>query len=284
MITPLTQNNDICYLYPPLTPLVLQLRTFTKISVSMCQEFCTKLMRNSPWPKRMGGGKSNMPCPNLHKWSAAEKALQIHILRIQRIAIQYRLSFCRVLLQYLLYLVCKKSNTLQPNRVSEGGLSKSVKYKLNLDKIRPAMQLSLFCSLKYLHSPCHFLPSFHATWSRIYFQAEIVNYVHCAAASHTLYITESSLPALYCWEYFCKNFSCSMGISLHPQWEKQFNVMMLVSFILVLLALFRLEAVFWGPNGHQTRLDFLAMTHNPCQAGILNRKDHWENNPTLNLK
>lgn len=60
------------------------------------------------------------------------------------------------------------------------------------------MQLSLFCSLKYLHSPCLSVPSFHATWSKIYFQAEIVNYDHGAAASQTLYITESSLPAVYC--------------------------------------------------------------------------------------
>lgn len=65
MITPLTQNNDIYYLYAPLTPLVLQLRTFTKISVSMCQEFCTKLMRNSPWPKRMAGGEKQHALPKL---------------------------------------------------------------------------------------------------------------------------------------------------------------------------------------------------------------------------
>lgn len=60
------------------------------------------------------------------------------------------------------------------------------------------MQLSLFCFLKYLHSPCLSLPSFHATWSKIYFQAEVVNYGHSAVASQTLYITESSLPAMYC--------------------------------------------------------------------------------------
>lgn len=48
MITLLTQKNDICYLYVPLTPLVLQLETFTKIRASVCHEFCTKLMRNSP--------------------------------------------------------------------------------------------------------------------------------------------------------------------------------------------------------------------------------------------
>lgn len=60
------------------------------------------------------------------------------------------------------------------------------------------MQLSLLCSLKYLHFPCLFLPSFYATWSKIYFQAEVVNYGHGAATSQTLYITESPLPAMCC--------------------------------------------------------------------------------------
>lgn len=48
MIPPLTQNNDIYYFYAPLTPLVLQLKTFIKIRASACREFRTKLMRNSP--------------------------------------------------------------------------------------------------------------------------------------------------------------------------------------------------------------------------------------------
>lgn len=41
---------------------------------------------------------------------------------------------------------------------------------------------------------------------------------------------------------------------------------------LFLFALFRLEDVFWGHKGCQTRVDFLAMTRNPCQAAVLNRK------------
>lgn len=41
---------------------------------------------------------------------------------------------------------------------------------------------------------------------------------------------------------------------------------------LFLFALFRLEDVFRGRNGCQTRVDFLAMTCKPCQAGVLNRK------------
>lgn len=73
------------------------------------------------------------------------------------------------------------------------------------------MQLFLFCSLKYLHSPCLFLPSFHATWSRIYFQAEVVNYVHCAAASRTLYITEAPYQQCIAKTVFAKTSSTPWG-------------------------------------------------------------------------
>jgi len=44
-----------------------------------------------------------------------------------------------------------------------------------------------------------------------------------------------------------------------------------VYLFLFLLALFRLKDAFQGPFGCQTRVDFLLLTHNPCQARILNR-------------
>lgn len=57
-----------------------------------------------------------------------------------------------------------------------------------------------------------------------------------------------------------------MGISLHHYKARSCSILWCLCrylFSLFLLALFRLWDVFGGPKGHQIRVVFLAMMHNP---------------------
>lgn len=185
----------------------------------------------------------------------------------------YQAVFCRDLLQHLHYLLCKKSNSLWPSRAGEGLLSPRL-WNISWIKTKSVLKCNYPFSVPWNISTLPVFPYLHFMplgvrsifkqkwWIMVMVLQPLRPYISQKAlyqwrVAKSIFAKTSATPWGFLYTHTMQAAVPCYGASV---------CMHLFSFFL--LALFRLEYVFLRLYGSQTRVAFLEITHNPCQAWI----------------